>query len=227
MSRRLLGGKGFSHGGGGGGGGSSPTWTQTAAPAIDHQGFGGPQTSPFSAAVNNPRTSDVLIVALANNNGVNVASVTADGHAMTLVVNSGAGNQAAIYQVTGFLFTTASIVVTNTPQPVNDNAIIVGYLSHVTAAATSTCAYAVMNGQPDNHTFSGALTVPSTGIGLIVGSAAATVVNIDGVTPDVTTSNSSMVIALSKIIASTTPYLSGTGTNYGSNVMGAAAAWGP
>lgn len=208
-----------------GGGGAAPAWTATANPAIVNNGFG-TSTTTFTNQAIGTASADRIVVVFGSSTFNPTTGVTCGGNAMTLAVQSDpAGTQdASVWYLNVTTGTTATIVVEGGIQFVG---ITVGILTGVTATPTTTAIDPSESGG-DPYTTTTALTVPSTGFGLVVLGSNSTAVpftwNVG--TRDFSTTSAGMSIETGFISASgsQTPSISGPG--FASTYI-AAATWGP
>ena len=214
-------------------GGGAPTWTKTAAPAIQNLAYG-PSTATFSSvAIGTASSSRIVIVFVAANYAATTTAITCTigGNAATLAVAnsySGTGPTDLIFYLAVPSGTTATIVLTvaATPSPAFGYVgITVGALTGVTATPTST---ATQNSQyaADPQVTTSALTVPATGFGLVVGAGGGSTATWNVGTEDYMVNSAGLNITSGYISASgsQTPSISGFSFAFFGMV---AATWGP
>jgi hypothetical protein len=221
------------------GGGGSPTWTVTDTPA---NATGATTTVTLNSGttgtvnVGTTVSNDVIVIAVYSRTAAfyPFTSVKLNGSSMLPAVLVDSYGEVMIYQITGIVTSSpATVVFTGQPSTISDFLTVVGVLHGLTSTtATGTQAGADFN-QSDPQHLTSALTVPSSGVGLVVMGTQ----GVSNTTPNVTVSNftlgenittaapNSLIVGHTTAAGSWSPTVSGAVNSYNFAASMIAAAW--
>jgi|SRR5665213_3065606 len=155
-------------------GGGSPTWVPNSTQAAWQTISFGSGTANFSVTLDSvPSASDIILVGINNSQRYNapIATATLNGSALTLVSSSNnttaINGSAIIYEITGI--TSASLAIQFTVTGAfNDVGVTVGVLKNFTSSTATATGNNNEAAAADPQVLSGAITVPSSGYGIVL-----------------------------------------------------------